>query len=84
MHFTFQERDKMKDNKYHTVGTVKKISHCRDSSKNITLSEQFQNPIEISTVGTVPKSNRTIAQRESIHQAYIYMTARFSSLKQGL
>jgi hypothetical protein len=36
----------MKDNKYHTVGTVQKISHCRDSSKNITLSEQFQNPIE--------------------------------------
>jgi hypothetical protein len=45
----------MKDNKYHTVGTVKKyhtvgtvqkISHFRNSSKNITLSEQFQNPIE--------------------------------------
>ena len=31
--------------KYHTVGTVLKIPHCRDSSKNTTLSEQFQNQI---------------------------------------
>ena len=48
----------MKDNKYHTVGTVQKISHCRDSSKNITLSEQLK---KYHTVGTVPKSNRKIA-----------------------
>jgi hypothetical protein len=35
--------------KYHTVGTVQKISHFRNSSKsnrNVTLLEQFQNPIE--------------------------------------
>jgi hypothetical protein len=36
--------------KYHTVGTVQKISHCRNSSKNITLSEQFK---KYHTVGIV-------------------------------
>jgi len=45
--------NKMKNKKYHTVGTIykkishcrnniKKISHCRNNiKKNITLSEQF-------------------------------------------
>jgi hypothetical protein len=37
--------NKMKK-KYHTIGTVLKIPHYRNSSKNTTLSEQFQNPIE--------------------------------------
>jgi hypothetical protein len=32
---------KMKNKKYHTVGTVLKIPHHRNSSKNTTLSEQF-------------------------------------------
>jgi len=35
------------------------------------------------TVGTVPKSNKKISHTQSIHEAHIYMTARFSSLKQG-
>jgi heme oxygenase len=41
---TSQERDKMKDNKYHTVGTVPK------SNRNITLSEQLK---KYHTVGIV-------------------------------
>jgi hypothetical protein len=45
-----QERDKMRDNKYHTVGTVQQISHCRNSSKNITLSEQFKTYHTVRTV----------------------------------
>ena len=31
-------------NENHTVRTVLKIPHCQNSSKNTTLSEQFQNP----------------------------------------
>jgi hypothetical protein len=38
----------MKDNKYHTVGTVQKYHTVGTVQKNITLSEQFQIPIEIS------------------------------------
>ena len=37
---------KWKNEKYHTVRTVLKIPHCQNSSKNTTLSEQFQNATE--------------------------------------
>jgi hypothetical protein len=43
----------MKNKKYHPVGTIPKISPCRNNSKNITLSEQFQ---KYHTVGTIPKN----------------------------
>ena len=42
--------------KYHIVETVLKIPHCRDSSKNTTLSEQFS---KYHTVETVLKSRKT-------------------------
>jgi hypothetical protein len=42
----------MKNKKYHPVGTIPKISPCRNNSKNITLSEQFQ---KYHPVGTIPK-----------------------------
>ena len=53
----------MKENKYHAVGTVQQISHCRNSSKNITLSEQFQNPIEKSHKDTIDTPSTHIYDR---------------------
>ena len=38
--------------KYHTVGTLPKIPHSRNTSKNTTHSEHFQ---KYHTVGTLPK-----------------------------
>jgi hypothetical protein len=55
--------NKMENEKNTTVGTVPKIPHCRNSSKNTTLLEQFQKiphcrkfQKKYHTVGTVPKN----------------------------
>ena len=65
----------MKDNKYFPLSEQFKKYHTvgtvAKSNRNITWLERFQSPIE------------KITQRQSIQQAHIYMTARFSSLKQG-
>ena len=67
---------KMKNRKYHTVGTVPKSR----KTENTTLSEQFQNLIEkYHTVGTVPKSNWKINTLINI-----YMPADFHGLVQAL
>ena len=46
--------------KYHTVGTIPKIPHCRNNSKNTTLLEQFQ---KYHTVGTIPKIKYQIRRK---------------------
>jgi hypothetical protein len=57
----------MRNTKYHTVGTVLQIPHGRNSSKNTTRSEQFQN--------IIPKT-----ETNSIPLIHIYMTADFPGL----
>ena len=55
--------------KYHTVGTLPKISHCRNISKNITLSEHYQ---KYHTVGTFQKIShcRNITKNSTLSEHF--------------
>ena len=56
-------------NKYSTLSEHQKISHCRNITKNITLSEHFK---KYHTVGTLPKIShcRNISKNITLSEHY--------------